>query len=89
MRVVVCPLHCKRWLWTFSRKLGGIRFFAVDYSLAPEAPFPIALKQALDSYLWLTDPDGGGTVCFFFSFSFVDTCGVIDRPELIINLIIG
>ncbi len=82
-------LHCNRWLWTFSRKLGGIRFFAVDYSLAPEAPFPIALKQALDSYLWLTDPDGGGTVCFFFSFSFVDKCGVIDRPELIIFLIIG
>lgn len=34
----------------------------MEYSLSPEATFPVALKQALDAYLWLTDPNGGGTL---------------------------
>lgn len=37
----------------WSRRLPGVTFVNVDYSLAPEAKFPIAIQQLLDCYLWL------------------------------------
>lgn len=34
--------------------MPGSVLISVDYSLAPDSKFPIALQEALDVYLWLT-----------------------------------
>ena len=42
------------YLKDFANNLKGLKILSMDYSPAPEAPFPIALQQVLDTYLWLT-----------------------------------
>lgn len=34
-------------------KAGQIKAFSLDYSLAPEHPYPVALNEALQAYKWL------------------------------------
>ncbi len=36
-------------------KYTGFSVFSVDYSLAPEHPFPAAVEDCIQSYLWLCD----------------------------------
>ncbi|NYB51270.1 MAG: alpha/beta hydrolase [Methanobacteriaceae archaeon] len=36
-------------------KYTGFSVFSVDYRLAPENPFPLAVEDAIESYLWLLD----------------------------------
>ena len=40
----------------WSLKLKTVPIFSVDYSLLPEAPYPIPFQEVLDVYLWLTSP---------------------------------
>ncbi|RUS69039.1 hypothetical protein EGW08_023196, partial [Elysia chlorotica] len=42
----VCRYLCKN---------GGFQVFSLEYGLAPEQPFPIAVNQSLDAYDWLYD----------------------------------
>lgn len=41
-----------------SAKTSGLNVFSVDYNLAPYAPFPIPLVQALGGWLYLTNELG-------------------------------
>lgn len=34
---------------------GGLRVLSVDYALAPEAPFPAAVRDGVNAYRWLLD----------------------------------
>ncbi|KAI9207273.1 Alpha/Beta hydrolase protein [Polychytrium aggregatum] len=42
-------------------KLTRSRVIAIDYSLAPERPFPCALRDAISAYRFLIDPPPGAT----------------------------
>lgn len=42
------------YLKDFANKLKGLKILSMDHTPAPEAPFPVALQQVLDTYLWLT-----------------------------------
>lgn len=42
------------YLKAFCNHLKGLKILSMDYSPAPEAPFPVAVQQILDTYLWLT-----------------------------------
>lgn len=46
-------MYTRRW----ARQLPGIPILSVDYVLAPENKFPVALQQLLDVYMWLTNDD--------------------------------
>lgn len=37
----------------WSRQLPGVPIIGIDYSLSPQNPFPSALQEILDTYLWL------------------------------------
>ena len=43
-------IFVKNW----ATKIPGLTIINVDFSLAPENPFPTALQEVLDVYLWLT-----------------------------------
>ncbi|ETV98070.1 hypothetical protein, variant, partial [Aphanomyces invadans] len=42
-------------LGRLQNSLRAVRLFSVEYDLAPEHPYPRAINQALDAYLWLLD----------------------------------
>ncbi|KAI9208728.1 Alpha/Beta hydrolase protein [Polychytrium aggregatum] len=42
-------------------RFTGSRVLSIDYSLAPERPFPCALRDAISAYRFLIDPPPGAT----------------------------
>ncbi len=44
----------------YSDMRGGMKVLTIDYRVAPENPYPAALKDALDSYMWLLGLGYGG-----------------------------
>jgi acetyl esterase/lipase len=56
--------------------------FLPDYRLAPEHPFPAALEDCIDSYLWLRDngPQGSGAADAIFIAG--DSAGVAVTLEI-------
>lgn len=56
-----CPLSLQPYLKSWSQDLG-VPILSVDYSLAPEAPFPRALEECFYAYCWaLRNPHLLGT----------------------------
>ncbi|XP_054154037.1 hormone-sensitive lipase-like [Oppia nitens] len=45
------------YLRQWAVQLAPVPILSVDYTLSPEAKYPIALQQLLDVYLWLTSTD--------------------------------
>ncbi|MGN0482478.1 MAG: alpha/beta hydrolase [Lachnospiraceae bacterium] len=41
------------WAYLYSKLAGGCRVVTVEYRVAPEHPYPAALEDAWESYLWL------------------------------------
>lgn len=46
-----CPPSSQGYLKSWSKDLG-VPIVSVDYSLAPEAPFPRALEECFYAYCW-------------------------------------
>lgn len=46
-------MYTRHW----SCQLPGVPILSVDYSLAPEHKFPVALQEVLDVYMWLIDEE--------------------------------
>ncbi|KAI9032996.1 Alpha/Beta hydrolase protein [Hyaloraphidium curvatum] len=61
---VTCSTETHRFLtWRLARACGstGRRCLAVNYSLAPERPFPHGLQDALSAYMFLLHPPPGAS----------------------------
>lgn len=47
------PEFHQSYLNDWAQKLKDVTILSVDYSLSPQNPFPVALQEVLDCYLWL------------------------------------
>ena len=50
-----CDAHCR----ALAARVGAV-VTSVDYSLAPESPYPIAVDEGLQALRWVCDEDGPG-----------------------------
>ncbi|KAJ3109798.1 hypothetical protein HDU97_000028 [Phlyctochytrium planicorne] len=56
---IICNRKSHRGITWRVAKHSRSKVFVLDYRLAPENVFPLALQDALSAYIYLTDPAGG------------------------------
>lgn len=59
----------------FASDIPGVPVVSVDYSLSPQAKFPVAIQEVLDTYLWLMKGDESVQEALGFKPESVVLCG--------------